>query len=1748
MNFRKLVANLLSLLLVLQLFVPITTVVASTDPIITLVGNVQTELGADSDWDPADVNTQMVLIPDTNYYYLLGEIPAGDYEYKVAYNGNWDLSYGQFNYGSASFENGSNYSLSLTKDQDVLFLFDSVGKRLMAITGNMATDELDIHLAGDMNTWDKDSTSTKLHSLSNGYYAKEYTLEPGDYNYKYIIDQNWDAAVGTSTGGNKTISLLEKSKVLFLFDSNAMTETLLYEEESTRVATLVGSIQSSFGASSNWDPSLTETDMTYYGNGIYYKEGLLDLGDYEYKVAMNNNWDESFYEENTPLNLLETQYVAFLFNDTTKRITDSLGHQLCITGSLQDELGASNDWEPTDFTTATVLKDGLQMFSGTMPEGEYEYKYTIDGSWNKNYGQDGIEDGANIKFTSDGSRGYLFARENLFGLESMPLMNFSVSKTNDGGGTPIEVLKSPVKNNDGTVTFNVSKSDISYNPLNGPLYIIGSFVDWDESRQVELIDDSSKDYLSITLDFENDYGIYNQMLSYKLKYATWDLGNFPDSLNPEQSSGNSLIEIGIAPENLSYHVTGSFQGWGPGDDNYKMEDPDSDGIFTLTLPLAAARYEYKVTQKYKGAITWIPDGQNNNHSVELTSPSEVTIYFNSNLYNAGTNMDPVASSLDMKMVEVYVKDLATGILYGPMIDSEFNGTYVHKFTDLALGEYKFEIVDSTGKQYASESLPYIVNLNENFDLEIAYQSGNDYIQDNYAPNIDGVIDEESLFHDSWDELYRKPFGALPLGTTVDLSLKTAVDDASKVTLVVDGKPYKLDAQNTGSYDLYTKAITFDNIGVHDYYFVIQDGTTRLYYSAITGEGSSSNTLGETYTITMYPSAYTTPDWMKLSITYQIFGDRFNNGDPTNDHEKLFGMGDIPLQFPNWNAYDSYENTRYGQVNPTNYETLSAEKGWDNDWHNEVYGGDLAGVKAKLDYLQEVGVKTIYFNPIFESISAHKYDSADYSQVDPRFGTNEDFELLAKEAKKRGMNIILDGVFNHVGSDSLYFNKYGKNYEENILGAYEAWMLQGVVDNNPDAILLYEELLKDNTQDNFRTNDFYAPYLDGTLTIASPYSTWFNIGADGVYEGWWGYDSLPVIQSLNGSELNVETFADYIIENDDSIARQWIENGSSGWRLDVSPEVSMDFWLQLRDYIKGENKGDLEWSNGEPIILAENWGDATSDFLSGAFDSTMNYRFREAAIEFVIDEEMHSKYNDTGITAEENWVPSDAKTLNQDLMTYFEKYPKESSYVLMNLLGSHDVPRILGVLGYLEVDRPLYPGTINKIATDLNIVIGDNNIIYMEDFVAFGLVGQGELTEYINETNRIARERLELASMLQMTYPGSPTVYYGDEIGMSGYHDPDNRRQFNWSLATPDNEVANYISELAKIRNENLVLQTGEFVPIMAEANSDVYVYGRYIIGDSDALGNTSYITNFSTNKSLKVNKNQGKAIVILNKSASNKVTIDIPVDKVLGKDKDKFIDPITKIKYKVINNKITVTCEPLSGMILLSDKSSSNSGNTSSGNANNGNTNNSSNNGNKNDEINLFEDQDIPRALGKFSDLIGYDWANSAIGQLLLKGIIKGADETHFEPGRMITRAEFTTLLSRLIGPNEVLSNNQFFGDISSKNWYYEDVLNLAKRGYIKGDSSGRFNPKMEISREEVAVIIARLLKEYNLMSTRQFPSAEFSDYDLTSNWAKDSLNLCFQEGIIIGEDQIIGPKRSLTRAEASVIIIRLMDKLEIIK
>lgn len=727
------------------------------------------------------------------------------------------------------------------------------------------------------------------------------------------------------------------------------------------------------------------------------------------------------------------------------------------------------------------------------------------------------------------------------------------------------------------------------------------------------------------------------------------------------------------------------------------------------------------------------------------------------------------------------------------------------------------------------------------------------------------IRTELIFHDTHDPLFRHPFGAAPAGETVRLRLRAGAGDLEAAELAVwdvlrgiwTRRPMERIATSPdGAYEYWEATLRPDSPTVLRYHFVLKAGEETLYYGdpgQDGGTGRPARIAPDGFQLTVYDPSFRTPDWMKHAITYQIFPDRFYDGDPANNRVKgdRGFRGHWPFEYRDWGQLP--DNPREKGVNPA----------YDGDgiWNNDFFGGDLQGIIAKLGYLQELGVGAIYLNPIFEATSNHKYDTADYERIDQMFGTNEDFYELAEESKRRGIQIILDGVFNHVGDDSRYFDRYGKWPD---IGAYEYW---AAVYN-----LMAEDGLPQAEAEARVRADFIAQGLTDFTFI-----DWFeienrrvNLGKTGVYggeryayEGWWGLESLPVIRAPGGSELTLTSFADYIIRAEDSIARRWVVGGSSGWRLDVPMEVAHEFWVEFRCHLKGE-RGLPSFPNGEPIMIAEHWGDATQYLLGDSFDSTMNYRFREALIEFVLG--------------------GDAEVLDAALMEIYEDYPKEAFYALMNLLGSHDTPRILTVFGYIEPE----------VFADRERAAGKTQV-------------------ELDAAAELARARLKLAAVLMMGYPGSPTIYYGDEVGLPGHRDPDCRRTFPWEQVQPENELFNHFRRLAAIRNENPVLRTGELVTLYARGGT--YAIGRRLLGERDALGRTEYVLNYYTGEKLQIADHNALAIVVVSRTGEAQLRLDLSG---FVRDGAVFVDLLNDgQEYTVQGGAITLAIPPYWGAILI---------------------------------------------------------------------------------------------------------------------------------------------------------------------------------------------------------------------------------------
>ncbi|MCI5869434.1 MAG: glycoside hydrolase family 13 protein [Dorea sp.] len=580
---------------------------------------------------------------------------------------------------------------------------------------------------------------------------------------------------------------------------------------------------------------------------------------------------------------------------------------------------------------------------------------------------------------------------------------------------------------------------------------------------------------------------------------------------------------------------------------------------------------------------------------------------------------------------------------------------------------------------------------------------------------------------------------------VTLRFRTAKDDVERVRLMTGVGGYDMEKEKTeGEFDFYRINWRL-NEEPFRYCFEIQSNDEKCYYSRC----GVSKEIVEFYDFVIVPG-FSTPGWAKGAVMYQIFTDRFYNGDKSNDVEtnEYYYIGGYSQKVDDWNKYPATMGVR------------------------EFYGGDLQGVIDKLDYLQDLGVEVLYFNPLFVSPSNHKYDIQDYDYIDPHYGkivsdggevlpegvtdncqatkyqkrttdyknleaSNQLFIELVEELHKRGMKIILDGVFNHCGS----FNK---------------WM---------DRERVYEK------QEDYAPGAYVSP--------ESPYRSYFRFFKEEPenwpynynYDGWWGHDTLPKLNYEDSTKLE-----NYILY----IGRKWVSPpyNVDGWRLDVaadlgrSNEYNHSFWKKFRRAVKDANPNAL--------ILAEHYGDP-SDWLRGdEWDTVMNYdAFMEPVTWFLTGMEKHSdEAREELLGNADNFVGSISHHMSNMLTP--------SLQVAMNELSNHDHSRFL---------------------TRTNHMVGRVEHL-----------GPEAANEYINLG--VMRE----AVIMQMTWVGAPTVYYGDEAGVCGFTDPDNRRTYPWGHE--NKELIAFHREIIRIHKEHPALRTGSIKMLKWEEN--MLSYGRFL--------------------------------------------------------------------------------------------------------------------------------------------------------------------------------------------------------------------------------------------------------------------------------------------------------------------------------
>ena len=607
--------------------------------------------------------------------------------------------------------------------------------------------------------------------------------------------------------------------------------------------------------------------------------------------------------------------------------------------------------------------------------------------------------------------------------------------------------------------------------------------------------------------------------------------------------------------------------------------------------------------------------------------------------------------------------------------------------------------------------------------------------------------------DPRDAACKSPFGAVACGAEVSFTLRDG--DYYACELLVHREFAGVDEvcplppAEGGFSGIYT-APQEPDLCWYAFRFTRADGSTVCYgRSGWCGQDALAR-----WQLTVYEDT-PTPAWFGQGVTYQIFPDRFRRTSVPD----VGGMVGRRWVHDNWSDQPVFLPDEQGQIT-----------------NRDFFGGSLAGITEKLDYLKSLSVSTLYLNPIFEADSNHRYNTADYHAIDPLLGSEEDFRTLCREAHARGIHIILDGVFNHTGSNSRYFNAEG----------------------------------------------FY-PEPGAAQSTESPYFNWYSFHPWPTdYDAWWGVHTLPAV---NEEQPDYRRF---IISGKNSVVRHWLRDGADGWRLDVADELPDDFIAAIRDAIQAEKP------NG--YLLGEVWEDGSNKI---AYSRRRRY---------LLGRETHGLMNYPFRTALLAWLGGgDAAAFRDDMETIRENYPPAAFYGAMNLLGTHDTPRILTLLGVEQTP---------------------------ED--------KGQRAAYRLSPAELARgqKKLRLAAMLLYSFPGSPTLYYGDEAGMQGFEDPLNRGTYPWG--GEDGSLLAFFRRLGQLRAERISMQCGII---------------RYLHAQSGGLV---------------VERLHGTERTVTALNAG-----DTPLELTLPWDGRLCIDAVTGQQFLSQNGTVHLTLPPLDGVILV---------------------------------------------------------------------------------------------------------------------------------------------------------------------------------------------------------------------------------------
>ena len=527
-----------------------------------------------------------------------------------------------------------------------------------------------------------------------------------------------------------------------------------------------------------------------------------------------------------------------------------------------------------------------------------------------------------------------------------------------------------------------------------------------------------------------------------------------------------------------------------------------------------------------------------------------------------------------------------------------------------------------------------------------------------------------------------------------------------------------------------------------------------------------------------------PSWAVDAVFYQIFPERFRNGDPSNDptHASL----EFPDVIPTSWKVSPWTGDWYARAD---WERESGDNFYENGVFNRRYGGDLQGVLDKLEYLENLGVNAIYFNPVFYGRSLHKYDGSSMHHVDPHFGPDPagDFALMAAEtsdpaswhwtaadklflkllaeAHSRGIRVIIDGVFNHTGRDFFAFADIAKRRDQS---PYVDW--------------------------------YIVAHFDDPATPANEFQ----------YKGWWGNDTLPEFSNNEtGDDLHAGP-KQYVMD----ITRRWMDpngdgdpqDGIDGWRLDVAEEIPLPFWKEWNGLVRQLNPA--------AYTVAEVWNDARRFLVDGGFSATMNYHaFAFPTKGFLIDGRMS------------------AHDFGRELQLRRAAYPAAMQFALQNLVDSHDTDRLASMIVNRPVDEPYRNAD-------------------RFDFDEGGVVSPRYNPKYaVGPPTEQERRLQRMVVLLQMTYVGAPMVYYGDEAGMWGADDPCDRWPMTWDdmefdaqsgdpLGQPreaapvafDKDLHAFYRDTIRLRNKEPALRRGSWSPVTSDDDAKFFAFRRELDG------------------------------------------------------------------------------------------------------------------------------------------------------------------------------------------------------------------------------------------------------------------------------------------------------------------------------